>query len=50
MLDFRVANLESMIAQLERMGVKVERDPDVHPHGRFAGFQDPKGNPVALWQ
>jgi hypothetical protein len=36
MLTFRVANLEAMMAQLERLGVEVERDPEVYP--------------VALWQ
>ena len=50
MLNFRVADLDAMIAQLERLGVKVERDPQVYPNGMFARLQDPEGNPVAIWQ
>lgn len=53
MLNFRVDDLEAMIAQLRAAGIAVEtRDEwDAHPEvGRFARIHDPEGNPVELWQ
>jgi predicted enzyme related to lactoylglutathione lyase len=50
MLNFRVRSLDAMIAQLEALGVAVERDAQVYPNGRFARFRDPEGNPVAIWE
>ena len=50
MLNFRVPSLAAMITQLEAAGVEVEVDPQEHPNGIFARFQDPEGNPVAIWQ
>ncbi len=44
MLNSRVANLEAMMAQLERLGVKVERDPEVHP----VALWQPSGNELEL--
>lgn len=51
MLNFRVGDLEAMIAQLEAAGVKVRRDPDSpQPNGSFAWLNDPEGNPIELWE
>ena len=50
MLNFRVANLDAMVAQLRRAGIKVEVDPKTYPNGRFALLHDPEGNPIQLWQ
>jgi predicted enzyme related to lactoylglutathione lyase len=50
MLNFRVRNLEAMVAQLRSAGVAVEIDPQEYPNGRFARLADPEGNPVELWQ
>lgn len=50
MLNFRVRNLEAMVAQLRAGGVAVEIDPQEYPNGRFARLADPEGNPIALWQ
>lgn len=51
MLNFRVADLDAMIVQLEGKGVAVTTDPDWNgPVGRFARITDPEGNPVELWQ
>jgi len=49
-LNFRVGNMDAMVAQLERGGAKVERDPTVYPNGLFASTHDPEGNPIQLWQ
>ena len=49
MLNFRVANLDAMAAQLRAANIAVE-DAEVDPTGRFARLQDPEGNPIQLWQ
>ncbi|WP_137168210.1 VOC family protein [Salinimonas lutimaris] len=50
MLNFRVADLEAMIAQLTAAGITVTPDPQTYPNGRFARLYDPEGNPIELWQ
>jgi predicted enzyme related to lactoylglutathione lyase len=50
MLNFRVADLDKMAAQLEAAGVTVKIDPATYPNGRFARTHDPEGNPIELWQ
>jgi len=50
MLNFRVGNLDRMVAQLRGAGIEVKVDPQTYPNGRFASLHDPEGNPIALWQ
>ncbi len=50
MLNFRVADLEAMVAQLQAAGTTVKVNPEVCPNGRFARFSDPEGDPIELWQ
>ncbi|MGA8581447.1 MAG: VOC family protein [Bryobacteraceae bacterium] len=50
MVNFRVTNLDAMIAQLRAAGIAVEPDPQVYPNGRFARLHDPEGNPIELWE
>ena len=50
MLNFRVRNLDAMVAQLRRADIAVNVDPQTYPNGRFAQTQDPEGNPIQLWQ
>jgi predicted enzyme related to lactoylglutathione lyase len=51
MLNFRVRDLDPMIAQLEAAGIEVRRDPNSpYPNGRFAWLNDPEGNPIELWE
>ena len=50
MINFRVRDLDAMVAQLKRAGIAVEVDAEVYPNGRFARLQDPEGNPIQLWQ
>ena len=50
MLNFRVANLEAMLAQLRAAGISVDLDPQSYPSGRFARLRDPEGNPIELWE
>jgi predicted enzyme related to lactoylglutathione lyase len=50
MINFRVGNLDKMVAQLRARGISVDVDSAVYPNGRFARLADPEGNPIQLWQ
>lgn len=51
MINFRVANLDAMVAQLQGWGIEVEVRPEWDSEvGRFARIHDPEGNPVELWE
>jgi len=49
MVNFRVADLAAMVAQLRAAGITVE-EPQSHPNGEFARLHDPEGNPIELWE
>ncbi|MFE2009133.1 VOC family protein [Streptomyces sp. NPDC059491] len=51
MLNFRVDDLEAMLAQLRAKGADVSDDiQDMAGVGRFGWVTDPEGNRVELWQ
>ncbi len=51
MINFRVADLNTMIKQLEAADISVEtREEWDSEAGRFARIHDPDGNPIELWQ
>lgn len=50
LINFRVADLDKMAAQLEAAGIAVKVDPTTYPNGRFARIHDPEGNSIELWQ
>lgn len=51
MINFRVEDLDSMIAQLEAKGVTVEQREEWNSEvGKFARISDPEGNPIELWE
>jgi glyoxylase I family protein len=50
MLNFRVANLDALVTQLQSAGISVKVDPEKYPNGRFARTHDPEGNPIELWE
>jgi catechol 2,3-dioxygenase-like lactoylglutathione lyase family enzyme len=50
MLNFRVRNLDAMVAQLTAASISVKVDPKSYPNGRFAHLRDPDGNPLELWE
>jgi glyoxylase I family protein len=50
MVNFRVHDLDKMVAQLRAAGIEV-KDPESYPNmGSFARLHDPEGNPIELWQ
>ncbi len=50
MVNFRVRNMDAMVAQLRAAGIAVEVDQKRYPNGRFAHLSDPEGNPIELWE
>ena len=51
MLNFRVRNLDAMLAQLRAKGADVaEEAQDMEGVGLFGWVTDPEGNRVELWQ
>ncbi len=50
MIDYRVANLERLLAQLKSEGVQVEDKIEDAPYGRFGHATDPEGNRFELWE
>lgn len=52
MINFRVADLDAMVSQLQSRGIDVEMRPDEWDSevGRFARVYDPEGNPIELWE
>lgn len=50
MINFRVDDLEAMVAQLIEAGIEVDVHPEAFPNGRFAHLADPEGNRIELWE
>ena len=50
MINYRVDDLDGMLAQLAAGGIRPIKGPDDEFNGRFAWVMDPEGNKVELWQ
>lgn len=50
MINYRVADLDAMLAQLRAAGVAVEDRIDESEQGRFGWASDPEGNRFELWE
>jgi predicted enzyme related to lactoylglutathione lyase len=51
MLNFRVRDLDAMLAQLRSKGADVvDETQDMEGVGRFGWVTDPEGNRIELWQ
>lgn len=51
MVNFRVDDLDALIAQLEAAGIAVETRAEWDSEaGRFARIHDSEGNPIELWE
>jgi len=49
MINYRVDDMEALLAGLEAAGVEIAGRED-HEYGRFAWIVDPEGNRVELWE
>jgi predicted enzyme related to lactoylglutathione lyase len=53
MINFRVDDLDAMMAQLQSAGIVTETRPDEWDQpetGRFCRIHDPEGNQIELWE
>jgi len=50
MINYRVADLDAMLAQLRDAGVAVDERIETSEYGRFGWVMDPEGNRIELWQ
>ncbi len=50
MVNFRVDDLDALLANLEAAGVRIDPKRDDHEYGKFAWIWDPEGNRIELWQ
>ncbi len=50
MINFRVNNMDAMVAQLRAADIEVDVDAEEYPNGTFALLHDPEGNPIQLWE
>ncbi len=50
MINYRVADLDAMLAQLRAAGAWVSDKVDEADYGRFSWAADPEGNRFELWQ
>jgi predicted enzyme related to lactoylglutathione lyase len=50
MVNFRVRDLDAMLAQLRAFGADVDDRVEEGEYGRFGWVTDPEGNRIELWQ
>jgi predicted enzyme related to lactoylglutathione lyase len=50
MINYRVENLEWLLAQLKKEGVTVVGDMKTETYGKFGWVMDPEGNRIELWE
>lgn len=50
MINYRVDDLDGLLANLKAAGVNVLKGPDADENGKFAWIVDPDGNKVELWE
>ena len=50
MINYRVDDLDALVAQLRADGIDLVAGPESHENGKFAWIMDPDGNKVELWE
>lgn len=50
MINFRVDDLDALLAVLKEEGVEVVGEPMVESYGKFGWILDPEGNKIELWE
>lgn len=50
MINYRVDDLDELLAQLRRDGIAIVKGPEADENGQFAWILDPDGNKIELWQ
>jgi len=50
MINYRIDNMDAMLAQLKAGNVEIVKGPEYHENGAFAWVMDPAGNKLELWE
>jgi len=50
MINYRIDNMDEIIAQLKSAGTELLKGPEYHENGVFAWVMDPDGNKIELWE
>ncbi len=50
MINYRVENLEELVAELKQEGVTVLDKIEASEYGKFVHVLDPEGNKIELWE
>ena len=50
MINYRVADLEALVAQLKADGVTIIDEIAVYDYGKFVHILDAEGNAIELWE
>ncbi len=50
MINYRVENLEALVAELKAVGVTILDDIQSYDYGKFVHILDPEGNKIELWE
>lgn len=50
MINYRVDNLDELLAQLRAADMQIVGGPESHENGKFAWIMDPDDNKVELWE
>jgi predicted enzyme related to lactoylglutathione lyase len=50
MVNYRVENLQWLVAELKKEGVTIVDEIEVFEYGKFVHILDPEGNKIELWE
>jgi predicted enzyme related to lactoylglutathione lyase len=50
MINYRVDNMDELLASLKESGIEPVAGPDSAENGKFAWIMDPDGNKIELWE
>lgn len=50
MINYRVDNLEALLAELKKEGIEPVGEMQSYDFGKFAHIMDPDGNKIELWE
>lgn len=50
MINYRVENIEALVAELEKNGVPILDEIESYEYGKFVHILDPENNKIELWE
>jgi predicted enzyme related to lactoylglutathione lyase len=50
MINYRVENLDALLAELRKEGVTVDPKVEQYDYGKFGWIIDPEGKRIELWE